>query len=837
MSRSGDNELNDLTHSQIRLERRIALTRLAVFWEGLWPAFWPLILVAGLYAISAMFGLWSPLAPIARIAGLFLFAIFALAALRPVFRIRWPSREAALRRIELQSGIPHRPATSFEDTLSLGVGNPHAESLWQAHKAKLAEEFSRMKAVWPRPDFARSDPYALRVPLAMILLTAFLFAGPGWINRLASPLGSAIQPPANPVQIDAWVTPPDYTTQPPIFLTGPASARPDEERGMYTIPAGSEFILRAQGERLVTIGMRPINGALPDPNSAGNDFAMTAPGENTREYRSYITDDRHITVLDGETMVGQWRMEVIQDQQPVIAMLDPPQASSAGVLRISYRVTDDYGVIAGEGLVERAPTDNSAAGEDRSDNDIHSAPLFAAPRFPLALPHIRTRDGEAQVYQDLTAHPWAGATILLRLQVQDDAGQIGESETVEIILPTRTFTDPLALAIIEQRRKLAITPDRHAAVGNALDALTIAPNRFIDDLQIYLALRTTRWRLALRQDRNTLISVVDQLWQIALRLENGDLADSEQQLRAAQEALQQALARNAPPEEIQQRVEDLRQALNDYLQSLAENAQNNDQNGDNSEQSQDDALTSQDLTRMLDNIENMARNGARSEAQQLLSQLQDLLENLRMGNLQPQTGQQRQMSESLDQLGDMIDQQRQLMDDSFRMDQQDEANGSTSNDRDAELGEMQQRQADLQATLEQMIEQLNSLNSQSMDSFDDAKGNMGDALNSLGEGHTGQAVEDQGDALQNLRNGAGALAEQLAQSLAQSGNRQGNQSIDPLGRPRRTNDPDLGMTVKVPDEIEVQRAREILEELRRRSGERSRPKIELDYFERLLRRF
>ena len=36
---------------------------------------------------------------------------------------------------------------------------------------------------------------------------------------------------------------------------------------------------------------------------------------------------------------------------------------------------------------------------------------------------------------------------------------------------------------------------------------------------------------------------------------------------------------------------------------------------------------------------------------------------------------------------------------------------------------------------------------------------------------------------------------------------------------------------------ELQRAREIMDELRRRAGERQRPKFERDYIDRLLRRF
>jgi hypothetical protein len=43
------------------------------------------------------------------------------------------------------------------------------------------------------------------------------------------------------------------------------------------------------------------------------------------------------------------------------------------------------------------------------------------------------------------------------------------------------------------------------------------------------------------------------------------------------------------------------------------------------------------------------------------------------------------------------------------------------------------------------------------------------------------------------------------------------------------------LTVKIPGDIDVQRARRILEELRRRLGDPSRPQEELDYLERLLK--
>ena len=60
---------------------------------------------------------------------------------------------------------------------------------------------------------------------------------------------------------------------------------------------------------------------------------------------------------------------------------------------------------------------------------------------------------------------------------------------------------------------------------------------------------------------------------------------------------------------------------------------------------------------------------------------------------------------------------------------------------------------------------------------------------------------------------------------------------DPLGRPVRTREYGDDFTVKVPDEIDVQRARRVLEELRKRLSEPLRPRLELDYLERLLRDF
>jgi len=113
-----------------------------------------------------------------------------------------------------------------------------------------------------------------------------------------------------------------------------------------------------------------------------------------------------------------------------------------------------------------------------------------------------------------------------------------------------------------------------------------------------------------------------------------------------------------------------------------------------------------------------------------------------------------------------------------------------------------------------------------------------DAERALEKGDLGEAGREQGRALEQLRQGAQSMAQQMLQQMpSRFGQAPGDAPRDPLGRPPRSENPDPGTSVKVPDEIDMQRAREILEELRRRIGEQTRPTLELDYLERLLRRY
>ena len=133
-----------------------------------------------------------------------------------------------------------------------------------------------------------------------------------------------------------------------------------------------------------------------------------------------------------------------------------------------------------------------------------------------------------------------------------------------------------------------------------------------------------------------------------------------------------------------------------------------------------------------------------------------------------------------------------------------------------------------------------------MDQLGEAGDAMGDAEGQLGQGNADSAVDSQGRALEALRRGAQSLAQQMQQGQGQgqgpgnpgrTGQARANNDTDPLGRPLRGREYGDDVTVKVPGEIDVQRARRILEELRKRFADPLRPQLELDYIERLLKDF
>jgi uncharacterized protein (TIGR02302 family) len=862
-SERSDNRRSHPPHALTQeLNRKVRRARLVIILERLWPALWAPIGVIGVFLLLSIFGFWQHLDYEIHRGVLWGFGAALAVSLFPLIRIRWPSGEEALRRLETTAGLPHRPATSYHDSLTGFSPSQVTSRIWSAHRERLARLFARLKAGWPHPRIDRWDPFALRTLLVLLLAVGYVAHWDDAGSRIRAAFALKPATSASLARLDAWITPPVYTGQPPLMIADGArhTIGGEEQQTSFRVPEKSELTVRINEADAARYALRIVSEAEQQKASsaegepAGDLIEASATDGNgrTAQFKETLTEAAQIELLEDSTPVASWTVDIIDDAPPKITMTEPPAEARRGSLRFKYKVEDDYGVLSAQARIARA---SGAEWDTDKERPANVKRLGDAPDFPLTLPRANTKEGEGQTYRDLTSHFWAGLPVTITLEARDQAGQLGYSKPHKLTLPERTFRKPLARALIEQRKKLVDRPDRKDKVARALEALTIAPELFIKDLKIYLGMRSAFWRLTHNDDRPSMESAANLLWEIAVHIEDGDLSDAERRLRMAQEKLMRALEDGASDEELRQLMDELRTALNEFLQSLAQQAMQHPHFDPSGQFSPDRMLSSQDLERMLKQIEDLARTGSRDAARQMLSQLRDLLENLQPGG-QPQNGQAQQMMQTLDALSDLIGKQQQLLDETYRAQQQGQ-NGSPGeqgqNGQQRQQGQgpggmgqnpfpgLGQRQGDLQKQLQQLMGQLRGLGAQSPNQLEGADQAMGNAGEALGQEDAGQATEQQTLALDRLRQGARSLAEQMMQSMGQPGRTgralTGNGDRDPLGRPLPTQGLDDGDSVKVPEESEIQRAREILKELRRRLGERSRPLPELDYIERLIERF
>jgi len=825
------------------LGRTRAATRAAVVIERLWPLVLPLLIVVALFLSLSWFGIFRLLPDWARIGLAGLFGLALLASLFPLTRFRRPSAAEIDRRIERANALEHAPVTTQTDRPV--AGDPFSQALWREHQKRMADRLGSLSGDLPRTGVPERDPWGLRAAVALLLVVAFAFSGSplgGSLTDIFRPHSAAS---AVPPRIDAWVTPPAYTGRAPIFLTAEAN----REQGAFVVPEGSDVSVRITGgSGTETLAFMDERGtAVIEPGAPAGD-QTTAPAAGSRQFATRLAQDGVLSLMEGEDAVQSWSFRVTPDNPPEIRFAEEPRRAVNGTLDLRYEIEDDYGAVSAR--AEFAQTGEGAA---------QARPLYEAPDMALTLPRRNGRDIAARTSRDLTEHPWAGSHVALTLKAVDGAGQEGVSETRELVLPERPFSNPLARALIEQRRMLALDANSRGRVLRLMDALTLRPEDTFDNSSHYLGIKSARTRLIMADSDEALRGVVDYLWEMALAIEDGGLSDAERRLQQAQEALRQALENGASDEEIERLMQELRQAMNEYLREFAERAMRNP-NMAQQQPPQGQELNRSDLDRMLDQLEELAKSGARDQAQQLLSQLQDMMNNLQMGQNQQgqQGGQQSQMRQQMDKLGELMRRQQEMMNETFRLDQmqrgeqgqqgqqgqgqqQGRGQGGMSPDELAEaLRQLQEGQGQLQSELEELSKALEGMGIQPGEGFGDAGQAMGRAGEALGDAEGERAVGEQGQALEALRRGAQDMMQQMQQAMdgqpgdGQEGARQRGADRDPLGRPRATTGPDFGETVDVPDEIDTQRARQILEEIRRRLGNALSPELERNYLERLL---
>lgn len=846
------------------LARRVTVkrffARLVLFAERLLPLFLPALGIAAIFLSLAWFGIFRMLPDWLRLGAVFVLVFALVGSLLPLFKVRWPKEPEADRLLEERNGLPHEPVAVQGDAPAFD--SPFAKALWEEHQRRMARRIADLDAGLPKPDIARFDKFALRAVPALLVTIAFAYSGSNGAGTISDAFYQSKSSSTAPdLRIDAWITPPGYTAKAPVFLTGRDGTMPQD----ITVPQASQVTVRMSGgdgdesvvfktpdgEPLSVPVQAPAQQASVTPPQPGTPMAARAHEFKLEESGSLQIGDR------------QWQINVTTDQPPQIAFDGEPRRAANGALEIAFKATDDYGLQAARAeisLVDATPG---------------ATPLYPPPEYKLDLPRHNAKEAKGLSSRNLTEHPMAGKQVSIVLVARDGSGQEGRSEPHVTTMPARNFFQLLAGAVAEQRQVFSLDTGEIERAIELSEALTLRPEETIKNLTHYLLIESARSRMMQARTDEDLKNTADYLWEIALGIEDGDLSLAERRLRDAQQALQDALERNAPDEEIAKLMDELRQAMQEFMQALAERMQNAEP-GQPQQQAQN-VLRQQDLENMLNQIENLARSGNRDQAMQMLSELQRMMNNLQAGRPQ-QGGQQQQqnsqMREQIDKLGELMQEQQRLMDETFGLDQalRDRMQrGDPGDGEDGEFQDQQQQQGGQQQsptdqmTAEQLREALKNLRAQQDglgeklkqlqeglkgmgiepgDQFGEAGREMQGAGESLGEGEGGPAVEGQGRAMEALRQGARDMMNQMMQAMQQQqgeGQGEGQNSAqggqngrDPLGRPRQSSGPDFGERVDVPDEIDVQRAREILEQIRRKLGEGNAQEFERRYLERLL---
>ncbi|MGO4567707.1 TIGR02302 family protein [Rhizobium sp. 2YAF20] len=614
----------------------------------------------------------------------------------------------------------------------------------------------------------------------------------------------------------------------------------------------------------------------PATSPAPSDTAAAAP-PGARTHALKLEKGGVLTVND-----RHWTFDVLTDKPPEIAFDGIPHATVNGALEIGFKAKDDYGI-------EEAHAEIVPVGVDPE-----AKPLYPLPDFRFEIGRRNRREVKGLGSHDLSEHPLAGKRVRVTLVARDGAGQTGRSPPHEMTMPARNFSEPLAGAVAEERQVFALDTRKMPEAIALNESLSIRADETIPNLTHYLLLQSALTRMRLALGDVDLKDTADYLWQIATGMEDGQLSDAEKKLRDAQKKLSDALQRNASDSEIKQLTDELRKAMNSYMKELAERMKNAPMQPN---QKSANVLRQQDLERMMDQIENLARSGNRDAAQQMLSELQRMMNNLQAGKPQQGQQQGQENSEArkqMDKLGQILRDQQKLMEQTFQLDQamkdrmqrgdpnedgdpleqpmpgpdgqprQDQQQQGQQQEGGQQQGQQQQGQSSQDGkTVEQLREALKQLRKQQDDlgkqlgelqkslnglgikpgqGFGQAQREMKGAAGELGQGHGEPAIQGQSRALEQLRQGARDMLTQMMQAQQQGqgrgdgkGQGQGNQGErDPLGRSLQSDGDAFDGSHKIPDEIDVQRAREILDAIRKRLGNNPTMEEERRYLERLL---
>ena len=933
-----------------RIDRLTTRARAFLVWERYTPVLFYAVCAALIFIAGSFAGIWErigdPWRYIALIAVLFLLA----RALWKARALPLPSKSAAARRVESDNGLSHRPFDTVRDAAA-DTADANIE-LWDAHSQSAATHAAGAANARLRPTLAPIDKYYLRFAVPAVVVLGLMLGTVDSFERLRRSLSpgwmAAID--ASTAKYDAWIDPPDYTGRPPVYF---------KTRSKLEAPQGSEVVARVSG-----IKAAPRLSVIE--NGRSRRVSVMRLGPTSFEARTVLSQDAKLRWRIGSAP-KTWRVDVLPDTAPDVQWSKDPEAGKRDTLDFSYDLSDDFGAVSLVLMMQRV-NDIAQMGED-------AAPVETID-IALSSDSVRRAQNKPESI-NLTKHVWASEKVVGTLTAKDFKGQIGRSEPRTFIVPDKIFISDLAKAAVENRALLLTAQDEAykplgkidyreypvysaalpqerierapAGVQRAatlIDIVTDSPVGAFKDPVVYLGLKNVQSRLEQAREIEDISGTPEDLWLIAMRAEYGPLGNAKEAMMAAEAALRDGMARRARKREVDTLFTRYNDAVDRYMQYLMENAQEVDAEGGGG----GGGRNADEIQALLDAIEEANRLGDTEGARRALAQLAELLENMQIqltkggegegGDSSPNDGLSEDVKEAIEDLADVIGEQRELQDETREAERAQEQAGTQSGEQPgqspqsgqgspggqsgqqpggaqtAENGaessgeggeeapatpdQLAKNQAALQSAIDALEKALKdggtdlsviaeqgeaagpgdddgtqpgggssddadapevgagsnsdepdplpgSGSTDSEESSDDAlilspqealdaaRRAMAESQAALEGGALGEAGDAQSAAIEALKK----AAESLIATGTGPGSEGGDQSAgrDPFGREAQDGGGLATGETEIPDVTDRQRARDLIEELRRRAADRKRPAEELDYLDRLLERF
>lgn len=794
----------------------------ARLWQSFWPAFCILALFITVAALDGFGGL-------SRFWHYLLLGGFA-AAMLWVLGARWhsfrfPRRSAVEHAMEQAAGITHRPLQALRDQSVVRATETLA--LWHEHQARMQSARANVKRARFQTSVPQQDPYYLRYIAGAFVVLALAFAGKDAPTRLAAAIQPGLPALARPAAaaLDIWIAAPTYTQVAPVYLAR-AQNTSAKLAASASVPAGSVLKIRLSGQH------RPPVIRLGDTR-----IAATSVGAKNFTAEIPLVASAPLTLRQGLKSLGRWQIDVLPDQPPAVQVISAAPAGNGG-LKITWQGKDDYGIAKAVAVL--TAEDAKGRGLLNGGDALIAMPLTVPP--PPAAGQLQ--DGTYSYQADLSGHPMAGHPVTLEITATDATGQTARSQPISVTLPERKFESAAARSLVTERKRLLFfgdTPFVPRLVSDTLLDLVNTPEAYRGDRIVFLTLASAVRRINYDGDAESLRSVADMLWDIALRVEDGGVSEAARALQAALSSLSSALNDPAASkQQIKELLGEVQKRLAEYMQAMATETQARMQSGDMKPMPSDIAekvMQKIDLQDFMRRLQDMANGDQRDGLRQMAEMLRNMTANLSPAEMaRMQEAQQRAM-QAMQELQSIVQDQQRLAEAAQSGGSDGEGAPSPS-----DMAEMAAAQDGLESRLGAMRSNLGALEGKMSGNLDTASQQMQAASNALRAGQGAAAVAAQRAALKALTDAQDQGLQQMAdamQSMMMLGMGGGQQAggsgegFDPLGR-SQDGGKNIGGQIGIPSEGERRRVQEIQRELRDRYNDSDRSRSERDYLERLL---